>query len=248
MHAISTAPHSLLITIVGGGKGSKVAETNCKLALYNAILRGRGTTHGRFCPMPGFDEDSRDVVFTLVYSDQVDALLKAADSRVILSRAGCGIAFVVPIHGIFSMLPKCSARNAEPFGAERSSPDMNAQNPYELIFTIVNRGHADEVVTAARAAGAEGSTILNARGTGIHENVSFLGISIEPEKEIVLTLIRKEIAESVMQSILKAADLNAPGKGIAFALGVERVAGVAHMKQAGSGEHGSSAESSQNSL
>jgi nitrogen regulatory protein PII len=101
---------------------------------------------------------------------------------------------------------------------------------YVLIITVVNRSHAEDVVAAARSAGAEGSTIINARGTGIHEKMSFFGVTIEPEKEIVLTMIRKDIADDVMAAIVKAAKLDAPGKGIAFMLDVEKVAGVAHMK------------------
>ena len=36
----------------------------------------------------------------------------------------------------------------------------------ELIIAIVNSGFADDVMKAARAAGARGGTILNARGAG----------------------------------------------------------------------------------
>ncbi len=106
---------------------------------------------------------------------------------------------------------------------------METKGQYELIVTIVNRGDAEDVVSAAKSAGAEGSTIINARGTGIHENISFFGVTIEPEKEIILTMIRKDISENVMAAIVKAGKLNLPGKGIAFSLDVEKVAGVAHI-------------------
>ena len=36
---------------------------------------------------------------------------------------------------------------------------------HDLILTIVNRGFADEVMSAAKAAGAFGGTVVNARGT-----------------------------------------------------------------------------------
>lgn len=34
---------------------------------------------------------------------------------------------------------------------------------YDLILTVVNRGYADEVMKAAKKAGAFGGTVLNAR-------------------------------------------------------------------------------------
>ena len=44
---------------------------------------------------------------------------------------------------------------------------------HDLILTIVNRGFADEVMTAAKKAGAFGGTVVNARGTGTNELQEF---------------------------------------------------------------------------
>ena len=100
---------------------------------------------------------------------------------------------------------------------------------FDLIVTIVNRGFAEEVVNAAKAAGAEGGTIINGRGTGVHENAKLFGISIEPEKEIVLTLIDRNKTGDVLAAISHAVDLNKPGKGVAFVLEVEKTAGICHL-------------------
>ena len=51
---------------------------------------------------------------------------------------------------------------------------------------------------------------------------------IEPEKEIVLTLTPSDITESVLEAILKDTDLNKPGKGIAFVLSIDKIAGINH--------------------
>lgn len=53
---------------------------------------------------------------------------------------------------------------------------------HDLILTIVNRGFADEVMSAAKAAGAFGGTVVNARGTGTHELQHFFDAIIQPEK------------------------------------------------------------------
>jgi len=100
---------------------------------------------------------------------------------------------------------------------------------FDLIVTIINKGWADEIVEAARNAGAEGGTVLYGRGTGVHERKSFFGILIEPEKEVVLTLIPRERTQSVLQAIVKAGQLEKPGTGIAFVLDVSQVAGIIHL-------------------
>ena len=57
---------------------------------------------------------------------------------------------------------------------------------HDLILTIVERGYADDVMDAAKAAGARGGTILHARGTGSKEAEKFFGIIVQPEKELIL--------------------------------------------------------------
>ena len=99
---------------------------------------------------------------------------------------------------------------------------------YDLIVTIVNKGYEDVVVDASKKAGAEGGTILSGRGTGIHEHAKLFNIPIEPEKNIVLTLIDRQKTEAVLQKILEEADLDKPGRGIAFVLQVERTVGINH--------------------
>lgn len=100
---------------------------------------------------------------------------------------------------------------------------------YELIVTITNRGYSDFVVEAARNAGATGGTIINGRGTGVHEKESILGVSIQPEKEMILTLVKKEDKSKIMKVIVEGANLNKEGKGICFSMPVEDVAGINHL-------------------
>lgn len=103
------------------------------------------------------------------------------------------------------------------------------KNEFELIVTITNRGYSDFVVEAARNAGASGGTIINGRGTGVHEKESILGVSIQPEKEMVLTLVKKEDKSKIMKVIVEGANLNKEGKGICFSIPVEDVAGINHL-------------------
>lgn len=97
---------------------------------------------------------------------------------------------------------------------------------YDLIITIVNRGFADEVMSAAKKASAFGGTVINARGTGTHELKEFFGAPIQPEKELVLILTEKEKRNDIMTAICKYAGLEKEGMGISFSLPVDAVAGI----------------------
>ena len=97
-----------------------------------------------------------------------------------------------------------------------------------LIVTIVRKGWGSTVLEASVAAGARGGTVLGGRGAGINEKEKIFGVSIEPEKEIVLTLVQSTRADAILDAIMQAAELNEVGRGIAFVLPVDKVVGVAH--------------------
>ncbi len=101
-----------------------------------------------------------------------------------------------------------------------------------LIVTIVRKGWGSTVLEASVKAGARGGTVLFGRGAGINEQQKIFGMSIEPEKEIVLTVTYADQVEPILAEIVRAAELNETGKGIAFVLPVERVVGVAHFMTA----------------
>ena len=95
------------------------------------------------------------------------------------------------------------------------------EREYEVIITIVNDGFADLVMDAAKSHGARGGTVMRARGSGIHEAEKFFGIEIQPEKDFVLTLVKKEHKNEIMRAILNEAGLKTPGKGICFSISAQ---------------------------
>ncbi len=105
---------------------------------------------------------------------------------------------------------------------------MKQETEFDLIVSIVNKGHCGTVMEASINAGAEGGTVIQGRGSGVHEKAKLFSFAIEPEKDIVLTLVPESITEKVLEAIVKAAQLNEPGKGIAFILDVEKTAGINH--------------------
>ena len=100
---------------------------------------------------------------------------------------------------------------------------------WSLIITIVRKSWGDKVLEASMKAGAEGGTILMGRGTGVHEQQKLLGIPIEPEKEIVLSVVYPDKSEAILQEIVQACELEKPGTGIAFVVPVEKMVRILHL-------------------
>lgn len=106
------------------------------------------------------------------------------------------------------------------------------EKTYDLVISIVNRGYSDVVVEASRRAGSTGGTIIYGRGTSAqNEKDSFMGISIEPEKEIIMTLTPIENRNQIMESVCTSAEMEKEGVGICFSLPVSNVRGITPKKQ-----------------
>lgn len=99
-------------------------------------------------------------------------------------------------------------------------------NEFVLIVTIVDKGFTDLVMNAAREKGARGGTVLTARGTSNKEIEEKFKIVISSEKEVVLILTSASSGDDILKAINEAAGLHTKGRGIAFALPVEDVAGL----------------------
>ena len=74
-----------------------------------------------------------------------------------------------------------------------------------LIVSIVRKGWGSTVLEASVRAGARGGTVLFGRGAGINEQEKIFGMSIEPEKEIVLTLVRTGMVDAVLATNCRCA-------------------------------------------
>ena len=97
---------------------------------------------------------------------------------------------------------------------------------FKVILAMVNDQYQDDVVESAKNAGATGVTILNARGEGIHPQQSFLGLTMDAQKEMLLFLVEDFIADKIMEAIYQSGHLSELGNGIAFSLNVDRAIGL----------------------
>lgn len=101
-----------------------------------------------------------------------------------------------------------------------------ANSQHEAVFCIVNEGFSEEVMDAAREAGATGGTVLHANGTASIEAEKAFGVTVQPHKEIVMILVDVKIKEAVLKSLYEAVGLQTAGQGIAFTLPVAEVVGL----------------------
>ena len=103
---------------------------------------------------------------------------------------------------------------------------MSEQN-HEVIFAIVNAGFAEEAMEVARANGARGGTIINARGVAREKEAAFFGITLHADKEILMLVVEKSIRDNILNALYKEMGMDKKAQGITFSLPVSDVAGLA---------------------
>ncbi|RXI95555.1 PII family protein [Anaerobacillus alkaliphilus] len=223
--------HKLIITIVKKGQAKKIVKASKQAgAEGGTVIFGRGTgvhENKSFLGIPIVPE--KELILTLTTSDISDRVISAIEDEGRLCTPGSGLAIVIGTKAITGIAHLLGISTHSTQYLEGKTAVEKQAVLYDLIVTIVNKGDSDDVVDASKKAGAEGGTIISGRGTGIHEQAKLFNILIEPEKDIVLTLVDREKTKQVLEQIEEDVELNKPGKGIAFVLEVERTIGINHI-------------------
>ncbi len=101
---------------------------------------------------------------------------------------------------------------------------------FKLIVAFVEDNKTDEIMEAARDAGATGCTVINnARGEGIKENKTFFGLTLSSQRDVVLLLVEQHLSRHILEHIGHVGEFDAkPGTGIAVLIDVDDAVGVMH--------------------
>lgn len=169
-------------------------------------------------------KDSRilqDVVFTLM-RDECHSVLNAIIGAA--SAAPGKFGGTAMLLDVASTITRAGSGQAAGEQQNQQAGDVMQSSGYKLITIIVNSGFGDDVMEAARQAGANGGTIMSARGTGTEDDVKFFGITLVPEKDMLLIACEEAKTQSVMRAISELPSLNQPGGGIAYTMNIEEFA------------------------
>ncbi len=105
---------------------------------------------------------------------------------------------------------------------------------FKLIVAFVDVDKTNQTLSAARKKGAQGSTIISqARGEGVNEVKTFLGLSVETHTDVLLLLVEEHLSREILETIAEVAEFDIKHhEGIAFQIDVEDAIGVSHQIKA----------------
>ena len=99
---------------------------------------------------------------------------------------------------------------------------------FKLIIALVDDHHTDNILDAARDAGATGATVVtSARGEGITPEKTFLGLEIVGHRDLLMFLVVEQLSREILETIAKAGEFDQKaGSGIAFQIAIEDAVGL----------------------
>ena len=164
-------------------------------------------------------------------------LLAAPRSARLVRRAARELWLDVPGRGILMTVPISSIGGARArdylLQWQAEEDDMDKEITHELIVVITNRGHTDQVMDAARSAGAAGGTTIHAKGTGTELARKFFGVSLAAEKEMVFILTRAEDRKPIMKAVMAQAGMQTKAQSVVFSMPVTDLAGLRKLEEDG---------------
>ena len=100
---------------------------------------------------------------------------------------------------------------------------------FKLIIAFVEDSKTNAVMDAARQEGATGATVINnARGEGLALKKTFLGLSLETQRDVLMFLVEEHLSRHILEKIAVVGDFDErPGSGIAIQIDVEDAVGIA---------------------
>lgn len=236
----------LLMSIVPHDKGEKLTraamESGCQ---GGTVLIGRGLAKSNLEAVLGLGETTKDVILMIVNANVKNSVKNAIVQAASSEKPNFGELVVIDVASLFKSgnlsgndaensqegkldndklknSENQDNKNAEKNELNKNLKDENmTENANEMITVIVNKGYADDIMSAARKAGAGGGTVLNARGTARENDKRFFGMHIVPEKEMLVIVVPSEKQEKVLAAIKSVKCLKEPGMGIVYNSTVE---------------------------
>ena len=210
----------------------KLAERATKLYEVDSIplhyrMSAAGTASSEMRDILGFENTEKVAMLSILSREAAKETLTRLRRGLKIGSTNSGIAFTVPITGLSMLVLRMmeNAKSPAENNEKRRSSRMDNMK-YSMIAAIVNQGYSENVMEAARAAGATGGTVIHSRSVGNDTLAGAWGFAVEDEREIVMIVAESETKLAIMQAISDACGIKSDAKGIVVSMPIENVIGL----------------------
>ena len=185
---------------------------------------GFGTAANEVLDYLGLESREKAVAYAVLMEETWIKVKKQLEKKLKIDAPGGGISFITPLSSVGGKKILNYLIQNENYQKGEESELKNTE--HELIVVISEQGYTEMIMDAARGAGANGGTVIHAKGTGQAAAEKFLGVSIAAEKEILYIVSKTSQKNDIMQAIMRDAGLDSKAKSVVFSLPVSDTAGL----------------------
>ena len=196
--------------------------------------RGKGTATSEMLDIFGLSGTTRLITVGILPKFMTGELVQAAERHLSFRQRGGGIILTIPVTGmqrpVFQILTDDARDALEKHLKERTERDMDEVKnhmQYVVIWVSVASGYSDEVIDAARAAGAKGGTVVKGRQRHSERMSQQLGISVQEERDFVMMVVPREKKSEIMSALSSACGLSSKAHRVILSLPVDEAVGLA---------------------
>ncbi len=186
-------------------------------------MNAKGTATSEVMDILGLGSAEKRMLMALAYKKKADGMLLKLHKALKIGTVNSGIAFTLPLDAASKIVMRALGPSETESDGKEQKPMSEKQKA--MIVAVVNLGYSEDVMTAARAAGAGGGTVIHSRSVN-PESAALLGAGLSEEKDIVMIAAGPDNKLAIMQAIGEKCGMKTEAKGTVFSLPIDNVIGL----------------------
>lgn len=225
MGLTSKVDMDLLMFIVNEGEAKKIVRFASENGVKGAtVLLGEGTARSGLLRKLGLDSIDREIVLMIAPSHTAEDTLKRVSERKQMHKRNHGIGARLPLKRVLGITSRV-INNLDEIEEDKRE-QKGTENMYQATFIIVDQGEGQDVMQIAEDYGAQGGTLLRARGAGSAEASRVFNMEIEPQKDILLIISNDDSTDDIIKGVSRELKIEEANSGILFTVDLSETQGI----------------------
>lgn len=162
------------------------------------------------------------MITVMIYGIYVDKMHIKSDTEIALEEKNENI---VKQHGsLENMQEEMSFKQI--VNIDSTEKQHHVEFDFSAVVVIVPKGKEDDVLHAAKEAGASGVTMVNSSGMGLNGLENFYRHLPEESDKLLLFIVPSLVAHKLINEVVKKLHITTSGDGIAFVMPISHMTGI----------------------
>jgi hypothetical protein len=186
-----------------------------------------GTASSEMMDIIGLGSSEKRLFMSVLPKDFAELVLKKFRKIFLPGSVYGGIAFTLPLSGMSKYISYIyENKNQQLPENEKRKGEIGMETKFSLVAVIANQGYSEEVMNAARGAGARGGTVIHSRMISDEAAEAISKLDVQDEKEIILIVASDENKLAIMKEVSARCGTHSDAKGVVLSLPIDSVAGI----------------------